>query len=122
METSAARLEKKTVRRVCSTDEYIRHAVSFIEMNYASITVNDVVEYIGFTRSYFTTIFKKKTGISPQDYLMQYRLKNASRLLLETDLPVHVIAEKVGYDDPLYFSKLFRKTYRVSPRAYREKG
>jgi AraC-like DNA-binding protein len=75
---------------------------------------------IGFTRSYFTTIFRKHTGVSPQEYLLQCRFKNGCRLLAETDYPVQRIAEQVGYEDPLAFSKAFKKIYKMSPTAYRE--
>ena len=120
METSEANKTKRVVRREYSTEVYVQRAISFIDMNYATIRVSDVVEYIGFTRSYFTTIFRKHSGISPQEYLMQCRFKNGCRLLTETDYPVQKIAEQVGYDDPLAFSKAFKKTYKISPTEYRK--
>ena len=93
------------------------------EMNYINdLRRSDVVEYIGFTRSYFTTIFRKHTGVSPQEYLLQCRFKNGCRLLAETDYPVQKIAEQVGYEDPLAFSKAFKKMYKMSPTAYREQN
>ena len=88
-------------------------------MNYAAITVSDVVDYIGFTRSYFTTIFHKYTGLSPREYILQCRFRNGCRLLTETDLTVQQIAEQVGYEDYMAFSKAFRKKYGMSPTAYR---
>ena len=120
METSEARRQKKIVRHEYSPEVYIQKAINFIDMNYATIRVSDVVEYIGFTRSYFTTIFRKQTGVSPQEYLMQCRFKRGCSLLTDTDLPVQKIAEQIGYDDPLAFSKSFKKIYRISPTEYRE--
>ena len=96
--------------------------MNFIDMNYATIRVSDVVEFIGFTRSYFTTIFRKHAGVSPLEYLLQCRFKNGCRLLTETDYPVQRIAEQVGYEDPLAFSKAFKKIYKMSPTAYREQN
>ena len=122
METTAAGRQRRTVRREYSTEVYVQKAISFIDMNYATIRVSDVVEYIGFTRSYFTTIFKKHAGISPQEYLLQCKFKNGCRLLAETDYPVQRIAEMVGYDDPLAFSKVFKRTYKISPTEYRRQN
>ena len=122
METSEARQKSKVIRREYSTEVYIQKAIKFIDMNYATIRVNDIVEYIGFTRSYFTSVFRKQTGISPQEYLLQCRFKNGCRLLKETDYPVQKIAQLVGYEDPLAFSKAFKKYYKISPTVFREQN
>ena len=98
---------------------YIDRAVGFIHHNYATIQVSDIVEYIGFTRSYFATMFKQHTGLSPQEYLMQYRLQRACRLLTATMLSVQAIAADVGYDNPMTFSRMFKNAYGISPTEYR---
>ena len=100
-------------------DVYVNHALDFIRYNYASIKVNDVAKYIGINRSYLTNIFKKKMGVSPQEYLLQYRLSRGCKLLLETRLSIQEIAQKIGYENPLTFSKMFKSVYGVSPRNYR---
>lgn len=115
-ETRSKKIERRCERPI---DVYIRRAVDFIHYNYATIHVSDIVEYIGFTRSYFTTIFRKKTGISPQEYLIQYRLKQGCRLLLSTDSSIQEIALQIGYEDPLNFSRAFKNMYGISPSEYR---
>ena len=102
-----------------STEVYIQRAENLIQHNYATIRVADVVEYIGFTRSYFTSTFTKITGISPQEYIIKCRLENAARLLTHTKLSIQTIAARVGYEDQLAFSKMFNKHYGVSPSRYR---
>ena len=101
------------------TDVYVDYAVNYIQSNYATARVTDVARFIGIHRSYLTGIFKKKLGISPQEYLMQCKLKKASELLLETRLPIQEISQQVGYDNPLTFSKIFKSFYGVSPKNYR---
>ncbi len=102
-----------------SPDVYVRHALDFIRMNYETAKVNDIAKYIGINRSYLTNIFKKKMGISPQEYLLQYRLNMGRQLLLTTDLSIQDVAQKIGYENPLTFSKMFKNAYGVSPRNYR---
>ncbi len=102
-----------------STEVYIQRAQALIYQNYATIRVSDVVEYVGFTRSYFTTIFTKTVGLSPQEYIIKCRLENGARLLSHTKLPVQTIASRVGYEDQLTFSRIFRRHYGVSPTQYR---
>lgn len=118
-ETPTQKLERRNEH---STDVYIDRAVDFIHYNYKTINVSDIVKYVGFSRSYFATIFKKKMGISPQEYLVQYRLKQGCRLLVSTDLSIQDIAAQIGYDDPLNFSKMFKNTYGISPTEYRIRG
>ncbi len=99
---------------------YVEHALEFISHNYEkNIKVNDIANYIGINRSYLTTIFKKCVNVSPQEYLVKYRLDKASTLLKTTNLPINTIASRVGYDNPLTFSKVFKSFYDVSPTAYR---
>lgn len=102
-----------------STEVYIQRAQALIRQNYATIRVSDVIEYVGFTRSYFTTVFKKSVGLSPQEYIIKYRLEQSCHLLTHTDLPVQRIAAKVGYSDQLTYSKLFKRHYGISPAKYR---
>lgn len=113
----------KRVRRPDSPAKtYVDRAIQFIHYNYATIRVSDIADYLGFTRSYFTSLFKKRTGQSPQDYLMQYRLNVACQQLTETALPVQEIAAQVGYENQMTFSKMFRKAYGISPTEYRQRG
>ena len=84
-----------------------------------AIQVTDVAEFVGFTRSYFCASFKKKTGMTPQEYLIQTRIARAKQLLANPDLRIMDIAPQVGYDDPLHFSKAFHRCCGMSPKEYR---
>lgn len=109
-------------RHEYAPDVYVNHALDYIRKNYDTIKVTDVARYIGINRSYLTNIFKKKMGVSPQEYLLQYRLDKGSKLLLETHLSIQEVAQRIGYDNPLTFSKMFKSVYGVSPRKYRMQG
>lgn len=109
-------------RHEYAPDVYVNHALDYIRKNYDTIRVTDVARYIGINRSYLSNIFKKKMGVSPQEYLLQYRLDKGSKLLLETRMSIQEVAQKIGYDNPLTFSKMFKSVYGVSPRNYRLQG
>lgn len=110
----------KDIHHDFSPDLYVQYAVQFIHLNYSHIRVNDIANYIGINRSYLTTIFKNKLNVSPQEYLVSYRLNKAKQLLLTTDLSIQEIAARIGYDNPLTFSKMFKNAYGKSPRHYRQ--
>ena len=109
----------------CYIHEYpyqdlVDQGLNFIENNYHKIiTINDIANHIGISRSYLTSIFKKRLDISPKEYLINFRLNKACGLLKTTNLSVSNIALKVGYNDPLTFSKIFKRSYNVSPSNYR---
>lgn len=102
-----------------SPDIYVNHAVEYIHTNYRDARISDIASYIGITRSYLAHIFKQKLNISPQEYLLSYRLDQASRLLRTTDLSIQEVASHIGYDNPLTFSKMFKNAYGLSPKNYR---
>ena len=104
-----------------SADVYVEYAATYIRENFASAKISDVAAYIGIHRSYLTNIFKEKMGVSPQEYLMQCRMKQASALLLESNLSVQEVGQRVGYDNSLTFSKVFKTYYGESPKYYRQK-
>ena len=105
------------------TEEYIEKALDFIEKNYSrSIKVTDIAKHIGLDRSYFTSIFKEIMNISPQRYLIEFRMKKAAYLLESTDLSIGDIARSVGYKDPLGFSKVYKSIVGISPSKYRKVG
>ena len=93
--------------------------MNYIQNNYAAIRISDVARYIGIHRSYLTNIFKKKIGLSPQEYLLQCKMNKSCEMLLETQLPIQEIARRVGYENPLTYSKIFKNFYGLSPKQYR---
>ena len=122
MESANGKASKKLHRPDSPAKEYVDRAIQFIQYNYATIRVGDIAEYVGFTRSYFTNLFRKWTGQSPQEYLMQCRLKIACKRLTETSLPVQAIAAEVGYQNQMTFSKIFKSVYGISPTECRQRG
>lgn len=105
---------------VISQQSYVNEAILFIQMNFSRpITVQEIAAHLCINRSYFYTLFKNELGQSPKEYLTTYRLNKACELMTTHDLTLSQIARSVGYEDPLLFSKTFKKEYGVSPKYYR---
>ncbi|ETT63652.1 AraC family transcriptional regulator [Paenibacillus sp. FSL R7-277] len=102
--------------------DYVGSAKAYIESNYwkSSLSVLDVVEYVSIERSYLFRLFKKETGTSISGYLTTVRIRRASELLAESRLSVKSLSYSVGYHDPLYFSKIFKKVTSYTPSQYRK--
>lgn len=104
------------------SERYLQLAVEYIMKNYSrEIRVAEISNYVGLDRSYLWSIFKKYLNISPQQFVIKYRLERACELLVNKDLTIGDIARSVGYQDQLLFSKTFKKTYQQSPSEYRNK-
>ena len=103
-----------------STADLLRRARSYLEENYSGeISMEDLSRRLGISQSYLSRSFKKETGISPIDYLTQYRIVEACRML-EGEMRTADIASAVGLPDPKYFSRVFKKVKGMSPTEYRE--
>lgn len=84
-----------------------------------ALSLRDIARDIGMTPGHLTTLVRRRTGRTVQDWLIERRLAAARGLLLDTDLPVAEVARRVGIGDPGYFSRLFRRDHGVSPREWR---
>lgn len=102
--------------------DYVGSAKAYIESNYwkSSLSVLDVVEYVTIERSYLFRLFKKETGTSISGYLTTVRIRRACELLAESRLSIKSLSYSVGYHDPLYFSKIFKKVTSYTPSQYRK--
>lgn len=114
---------QKTVQqeRQASTKSFVSRAVEYVQEHYndRNITVESVCRELGVSAAYFSTIFKKETGKTFISFLTDYRMEKAVELLMTTSDKTYIIAEKVGYADPNYFSYAFKKQYSMSPSKYR---
>lgn len=98
----------------------VQAAVAYINENYRSeITINALANIAKMSESNFYAVFKKQMSISPIAYLNNYRLSIAADRLTDTSDTASEISYSVGIGDPLYFSKLFKKTYGITPKEYR---
>lgn len=102
-------------------EEYIRKAIEFIQMNYSrKINIAEIARHVGLDRSYLYSIFKEQLKMSLQEFLLKYRMDKACELMRGNGLSVGDVARSVGYEDPLVFSKAFKKIKGASPRAFRK--
>jgi len=96
--------------------DYIETAVHCIEDNYMhDITVKSLASFVGLERTYFSKIFSQSTGMSPQEYIMRYRIDRAAQLIKTSGLTNRQIGNIVGIQNEYYFSRLFKKIKGVSP-------
>ena len=84
------------------------------------INMQAIANEVCMSYSYFRHLFKKHTGLSPNQYLQELRIQKSKELLVSTDLSCQEIAYRIGYDNPVYFSVLFKKMTHLSPTEYRK--
>ncbi len=108
-------------QRESASKRLVAQAKDFIAEHYANahLSVDRLCEHLHVSSSYFSTVFKQETGQSYVQYLTETRMQQALRLLSETDDKTYIIAGKVGYEEPNYFSYVFKKRFGTSPSKYR---
>lgn len=101
--------------------EEIEAAVSYFNEHYnTKISVEQYADSLHISTNWFIRNFKQYMKTSPAQYTLSLRMVNAQSLLENTDYNISEIAEIVGYDNPLYFSRVFRREFGVSPAQYRK--
>lgn len=104
--------------KISNKNSWIQKAIGIMETRYhEDITIEDIARETGLDRTYFSTLFKEKTGFTPHNYLTQLRIKKASTLLLTNNATVAEIALSVGLD-PQNFSRFFKKETGKTPKQY----
>ena len=107
--------------KIKTTAISIHKAKKYINIHFdENINLTNICKYAGVSKNYFCNLFKKETGKNIWDYLTDVRISNAKKLLKSTDLKNYEISLKIGYEDPAYFSKLFKKITGLTPREYRK--
>ncbi len=105
------------------TSALVKRIVAYFHQNYdRPISRREVAEAVGVSENHLTRIFGRELGLSPWDYLNRYRVKQAKALLWRTSDSITAVALQVGFDDPAYFSRVFRKQVGVAPSAFRQKA
>ncbi|MEF7610936.1 AraC family transcriptional regulator [Enterococcus casseliflavus] len=93
----------------------------YIEKNYSDISLTTMSKAFGLNPNYLSNFMKRHTGMTFIQLVHLQRINTAAEYLTYTNATVDKIAEKVGYEDPSYFYRIFRKFLGLSPKAYREK-
>lgn len=108
-------------QRTDSAWKTVERAKDFISRNYADsdLSVETLCSHLHLSPTYFSTLFKRETGMSFTSYVTNVRMEQAARLLRETDDKTYLIAEQTGYTDPNYFSYVFKRHFGVSPSKFR---
>lgn len=104
---------QSTAKRVMDTIHFMNQHLNML------LTLQELADHSGQSVSYYSRLFKEKTGQSPLSYFIQLKIRKACELLDQTDMNISAIASELGYDDAYYFSRLFKKIQGVAPAMYR---
>ncbi|MDR0452095.1 MAG: helix-turn-helix domain-containing protein [Treponema sp.] len=93
----------------------------FMEKNiFGAINITAISDQIGVSASRLNEIFKTHTGMTPYQYYIHIKINKASIILEEEDIPIQTVALQLGFDDPYYFSRLFKNKTGVAPSKWRK--
>lgn len=102
-------------------DRRLRRAIEYIHANYhQEIVLSEIAEAAFLSEYHFAHLFKKVTGLTPNNYLIAVRLEQAKKLLAETDESIANVSLAVGYTSQSHFTKVFRNFTGLTPAKYRE--
>lgn len=103
------------------TDATVRRIKEHVSTHYMHpLRLSELCEKMGFSLSYISSLFREKTGMTFRQYLLQVRMEKACYLLRSSDMTVGCIAASIGYADPAFFHKVFRREMACTPEQYRE--
>ena len=99
---------------------FISLATHFMTENLENkLTLKELASHFGYSESYMYRLFFKETGYEPMNYFLHMKIDRACQLLLHTNMKINQVALKLGFDDPYYFSRIFKKIVGTSPKDYR---
>ena len=100
--------------------DIVKSTIHYMEENTGRhLTIDEIAASAGMSPSYLSARFRAQTGYAPLSYFNMLKIRRACRLLDTTPMRLNQISASLGFDDPLYFSRLFTKIMGLSPRAYR---
>lgn len=115
------RMKEGSPRILGFLQDEVEYAKEFFETHYnEDISIEQYAASRNMSASWFTRSFRTSVGTSPMKFILDIRIRNAQTLLETTDYSISDIASIVGYENPLYFSRLFRKAKGLSPLKYRK--
>lgn len=114
---------RETESGLASNHAVIREAAHYIKDNYAvaGLSLNDLAEHIHLSPSHLCRIIKKYRNTNFMSWLTMVRIEKAEELMRTTDRKIYEICELVGYNNPQYFSVVFKKYTGLSPQEYKQK-
>lgn len=116
-------LYENRIDRVGITSDHIEinKVIEYIKCHYyEQLTVKQLAEYVAMDKNYLSSLFKKKTGESIIQFIHRVRITHAKFKLTHSDLPIHLVAEKVGFTNDNYFIRIFKRTTKYTPSRYRK--
>lgn len=108
------RPESTAIHNIDGIEVFLRKNIS------KTLTLDEIAEQAQMSKSHFSRVFKKHTNYSPMDYFIHLKMQHACTLLSNTQKSIREIALEAGYDDPYYFSRIFKRITRMSPTTYRQ--
>ncbi|MBV6432476.1 MAG: HTH-type transcriptional activator RhaS [Bryobacteraceae bacterium] len=98
----------------------VRRAIAYMHQRCEeNLSISELASMVNLSSSHFCAVFKKTTGFAPLDYFLRLKIRRACELLDGGEFPVKRVAAELGFNDPLYFSRLFRRIQGISPTEYR---
>lgn len=103
-------------------EQQVERTIRWLSVQYSQpISIEEMSRSLGYNRTHLSKMFKQYTGVTPMHFLLKIRMERA-KLLLRERLTVEQVAASVGFGDPLYFSKQFKKWFGKSPTDYRQEA
>ena len=104
-----------------STNENIQQSIQFMRDNVEKrLYLEELAQMANLSVTHYSALFKERTGFSPMDYFIRMKIQQASQVLGTTQNTVQDICQELGYDDPYYFSRIFKKVMGKAPTSYRK--
>ena len=118
---AASLIAHVTALRTSENNKPVREAQKYIQENFSStINLENISQRVGFNPTYFSSLFKRETGMNFLEYLSDVRIKEAKRMLSDPRKTIADVAADVGYSDVKHFSKLFTRITGIHPSKYRK--
>lgn len=113
-----AQMQITVVHTIDPIDEALHRIRNSFDLD---LRVEDLAASLGMSRSYFFRQFRQRMGMSPQAYILRFRMNTAKKLLAENKMSISDVSRQVGYEDTCTFSRLFKKHVGITPSQYRAK-